>query len=191
MAFEARGGRCTQAYFYHSASQQGISFLGTSPINNPTGQGEEEGIANASRCSGFKETNGGTYADAIYTVSTGANSITFTSPNGQVIKTISLATGSNVVTANYTNTTGADLFTRMGVSVNNLDLFEKGQNFVSTYSTSSFSQVNNTRGSLTIQAGTGAQINALDAFTRMVIPTTEQMELRLAPGSSSFTLTPN
>ncbi|MDX2176149.1 MAG: carbohydrate-binding protein [Candidatus Sumerlaeia bacterium] len=191
LAFEARGGRCTQAYFYDPVLQDSFSFLGTSPINNPTGQGEEEGIANASRCSAFKDTAGGTYADAIYNASTGASSITFTSPNGLISKTISLTGGSNTVSVAYTNNTGADLYVRMGVSVNNLDLLKFGQNFVSSYSATTFSQTNSTEGAVTIQAVTNSGISQLDAFTRFVIPLTEQMEVRVGTGSSTFTVTPN
>jgi hypothetical protein len=189
MAFEARGGRCVQAYFYDATIQDAISFLGTSPINNPSGQGEEEGTTAASRCSAFKEMNQGIYADAIYTVATGASSITFTSPNGQVIKTISLTSNSPTVTAAYTNNTGGELFTRMGVSVNNLDLFVNGQNFVSTYTANSFSQINNTRGGVTITGQGSVGINPLDTFNRFVIPITEQMEIRLPTGNSTFTIT--
>ncbi|MCC5876423.1 MAG: hypothetical protein JJU11_09425 [Candidatus Sumerlaeia bacterium] len=189
MAFEARSGRCVQAYYYDPSLLDAISFLGTSPINNPSGQGEEELTEMASRCSGFKEMNDGVYADVIYSVQQGADSLTFTSPNGLVVKTISLSPGSTTVTANYTNDIGQDLYTRMGVSVNNLDLFTWGRNFTSSYSATTFTQTNNTRGSVTIQAGSGAQINQIGEFERFVIPLTEQMELRLSPGSSSFTIT--
>jgi hypothetical protein len=189
MAFEARGGRCTQAYYFDPLLDDAISFLGTSVINNPTGQGEEEGTASASRCSGFKEMNDGIYADAIYTVAPGATGITFTSPNGLISKTISLTAGSSVLTAQYNNATANNFFVRMGVSVNSIDLLHRGQNFVSTYSTSSFSQKNNTRGRLAIDCITNSQINQIDPFTRFVIPLTEQVEVRVGPGASTFTLT--
>jgi len=189
MAFERRGGRCVQAYYYDPTIQDGISFIGTSPINNPSAQGEEEGTTNASRCSGFKEMNQGVYADVLYTAATGSSSVTFTSPNGQVIKTISLTAGSNVITASYTNNTGADLFVRMGVSVNNLDLLDRGQNFTSNYTTNTFTQTNNTRGALTITGAGSVGVNQLDTATRFVIPLTEQMEVRVPTGTQSFTLT--
>jgi len=187
-AFEARGGRCVQAYYYDSGIQDGYSILGTSPINNPSSQGEEEGTANASRCSAFKEVNGNAYADVVYTVATGASSITFTSPNGQVVKTFTLAQGSSVLTVSYNNTTGGDLYTRLGVGVNNLDLLHRGRNFASSYTATTFTQQNNTRGKLVLTCGSGAGVNQLDAFTRYVIPLTEQMEVRLGTGSSSFTI---
>ncbi len=187
MAFEARGGRCVQGYYYDAAIQDGISFLGTSPINNPSNQGEEEGTSTASRCSGFKDMNTGAFADAIYGVSTGASSLTFTS--GSISKTISLTSGSKTITASYNNGLGADLYTRMGISVNNLDLLPNGQNFVSTYNATTFTQTNNTRGSVTITANNNSGINQLDTATKFVIPLTEQMEVRCGTGSSSFTIT--
>ncbi len=186
MAFEARGGRCVQAYAYDTVNQDGISILGTSPINNPTAQGEEEGTTTASRCSAFKDMNG-SYADQVYNVSTGSSSITFSS--GQVSKTFSLSSGTTTtVNVSYTNNTGSNLYTRLGVSVNNLDLLHHGQNFVSTYSSSSFTQQNNTRGRLTVNNISNGSINQLDTFTKFIIPLTEQMEVRLGPGSSSFQL---
>lgn len=188
LAFEARGGRCVQAYYYDASMQDAISFIGTSPMNNPSAQGEEEGTDTASRCSGFKDMNNGIYADAIYTVATGSNSLTFTSPNGQVVKTFTLTTGSNILTVTYNNTTGSDLFTRIGAAVNNIDLFYRGQNFTSTYTANTFTQTNNTRGRMTITGQGGVTINQLDAFTRFVIPLTEQMEVRLPVGTSTFTV---
>jgi hypothetical protein len=189
MAFERRGGRCVQAYYHDATLGRAISFLGTSPINNPSAQGEEERTTTASRCSGFKEMNDDLYADALYTATVGSGQLTFVSPNGQVSKTISLASGSGVVTAQYMNSTGSDLYVRFGVGVNNLDLLHAGRNFISTYGATSFTQTNKTGGSVTIAGQSNASINALDDFTRHIIPLTEQMEVRLGSGASTFTLT--
>jgi hypothetical protein len=189
LAFELRGGRCVQAYVYDAAAGDAHSFLGTPPINNPSAQGEEEFGSSASRCSGFKEMNNNAYADVLYTPSVGSGSLTFTSPNGQVSKTISIAANSNVATATYNNTTGADLFVRMGVSLNSLDLLSHGRNFVSTYGATTFTQTNNANGSIAIQATGGASVNQLAEFDRFVIPLTEQVEMRLPTGTSGFSIT--
>ena len=189
LAFERRGGRCVQGYYFDSEIQDAISILGSSPINNPTSQGEEEGTTFASRCSGFKEMNNDAYADDLYTYSNAGGGISFTSSDGQITKRLIAASDSPTLQVEYTNNTGEDVYTRFGVSVNNLDLLHKGQNFDSAYSAQEFSQSNRTRGALTITAETNSSINELDEFTKYVIPLTEQMEVRLGQGSSTLSLT--
>lgn len=186
LAFERRGGRCVQAYAYDSGTQDAYSILGTSPINNPSAQGEEEYTSTASRCSAFKEMNDNAYSDDLYTASVGTGTLTFTSSNGQVTKIFEF-TDAAELTVNYTNNTGGDLYTRLGVSVNNLDLLHNGQNMTSTYTgTDAFTQTNATIGGLTITAGVNAAVNELDTYTKFIIPLTEQVEVRLGTGASSF-----
>lgn len=189
LAFETRGGRCVQGYYFDQAAQDAVSILGSSPVNNPSTQGEVEGTTNASRCSAFKDMNNDAYADVIYTANVSADRLSFTSPDTNITKTVILTANSPVARVEYSNSLGEDLYTRLGVSVNNLDLLYQGQNFVSSYSPSQFSQVNNTLGSLTIDATENSSINQIDDFTRFVIPLTEQMEVRLGGGTAAFTLT--
>lgn len=189
LAFEARGGRCVQAYYYDAQLNDALSLLGSSPINNPTGQGEEEGTSTASRCSAFKEMNDDIYADVIYTVSLLSDGLQCVSPDGKITKTMTLASDGKTLSVSYQNQLDEDLYTRLGIGVNQLSLLTHGQHYTTSFDTSTYAQTNNQRGAMTLQTGAGATINALDEYTRQIIPLVEQWEVKLAPGESHFTIT--
>ena len=124
--FEQLGGRLTHGFAYDPALNDGLQVLGA-PVVNPSEPGEEERIgSNANRCSTFKDMNA-TYVDDTFSVSLGDNYLVFTSSDGEIVKTISLADGSGTLRAEYANATGADHYVRVGASPNVTDLILHGQ----------------------------------------------------------------
>ena len=102
--FEAIGGRCTAAFSRNTATGAIYQLIGTQPAY-PEAENEEEGSLNAEsgainarRTSAFKDWyadgSAGTtsqYVNALYSVTAnGSNGWTFTSPDGHIIKSISL-----------------------------------------------------------------------------------------------------
>jgi hypothetical protein len=120
--FERYGGRCVLAAAYDPARQDGDVVIGA-PYTNPSAPGEEEyATAAANRCSAFKEMNGGGLADAVYSVVAVTDGWRFTSPGGEVVKTMTLQAGGATLLAQYVEGVGGPLFVRLGLSPNPLDL---------------------------------------------------------------------
>src|SRR4029077_5695211 len=96
------------------------------------------GVVNAFRTSGFKDWFGKTdnagngtfqYVNDLYTVVPAPSGIgwKFTSSDGKITKTITLAPGKSALQASYTTTGFVQLFVRFGLSPDLLDLLMNGQ----------------------------------------------------------------
>ncbi|MCX7717504.1 MAG: hypothetical protein N2111_03760 [Candidatus Sumerlaeaceae bacterium] len=132
--FDRHGGRMLYAFHYHPTAGP-ISVIGA-PVANPSAPGEEEytGTA-ANRCSGLKDMNGGTYADAVYTVQVGVpngRSLRLTSPDSLIQKTIELPDNKARLEVSYTETVSGPLYTRIGASPNHLNLIKTGRTNLTT-----------------------------------------------------------
>lgn len=169
--FERYGGRMTYAFVYDTAVNDAYCVIG-SAIANPSEPGEEERVGTgANRCSAFKEMNsagGAVLADAAQTSITPlGNGFQFVITAGAttITKTISLASGSNGFDATY-NVSGLNsggggtrLYTRFGVSPNNLDLILHGPANLTTSSTSTTRGVaNSAGGSVVIENTSGGAV---------------------------------
>ena len=143
--FEQYGGRCEAAFAFVDSLDDAVALIGA-PVSNPSEPGEEENVGTAAnRCSAFKDMTT-THVDQVYNVTAGADSFTFTSQDGQVSKTIRLPAAAGVLTADYTNTTGSDLYVRVGASPNNLDLMMDGRDNLTTALTGDAYTVTNSSG---------------------------------------------
>ena len=113
--FERWGGRLIHGFSFADSFDDALQVLGA-PVVNPSQPGEEESAgASANRCSSFKDMHAA-YVDAEYGVAIGSNSLTFTSLDGLVSKTITLPSAGGTLTADYINNTGGDLYVRVGAS---------------------------------------------------------------------------
>ncbi len=221
--FEALGGRMTAAWTRTPGSGEVYQVVGNF-LSYSDSETEEEGTSNqngaagtgARRTSAFKDwfaSGPGTgYVNNLYTVAaSGSNGWIFTSADGKITKTISLAGGSGNVEATYQ--LGGDitkLFVRFGLSPHLEDLLVNGQgNLVSETVTSgrrevrnqSFSHVVSTALVTTGGSLTGATINpsatdraptagvpfSPDTLTMRNQAQTEQVELE-GSGNFSFAL---
>jgi hypothetical protein len=145
VVFERWGGRLTHGYTFHHDLFDGMQIIGT-PVSNPSEPGEEERLGtSANRASGFKEMNPA-YVDADFTVSLGGDSLTLTSPDGLLSKTIQLADGSATLAADYSNSTGGNHYVRVGLSPQTLDLAFTGRSNLQTHSQPSYYELRNTNG---------------------------------------------
>jgi hypothetical protein len=140
--FEQIGGRLVAAFSRNVETGAAYQLVGTQP-GYPGGETEEEGNANAvdgkvaaHRTSGFKDwyadgSGGGTsqYVNALYSVTAaGANSWTFTAPDGHIVKTITLPDDAPRLEAQYQLSGDVDkLFVRMGLSPDLQSLLTRGQ----------------------------------------------------------------
>lgn len=141
--FEAIGGRCIAAFTRNPSSGAVYQIIGTQPTY-PEGETEEEGILNvnsgnieARRTSAFKDwyADGSAgvssqYVNALYTVSAhGTNGWIFTSPDGHIIKRITLSESAPQLQANYSlpNPQVTKLYIRNGLSPNLWNLIARGQ----------------------------------------------------------------
>ncbi|MCB1070646.1 MAG: hypothetical protein KDL31_09830 [Kiritimatiellae bacterium] len=91
-----------------------------------------DGSIAAFRTSGFKDwvQGGATYVNDLYSIASVANGWQLTSPDGRIIKTITLAPSNTAMQVNYqvsTNLNGGVLGVRHGLSLNLLDLLAQGQ----------------------------------------------------------------
>ena len=140
--FEAIGGRCTAAFTRNTTTGSVYQVVGTQPAY-PDAETEEEGTLNvasgsikARRTSAFKDwyANGSAggnsnYINALYTVTAnGSNGWTFTSPDGHIVKSISLPDATPQLTASYSlpNPEVNKLFVRNGLSPNLWNLMTRG-----------------------------------------------------------------
>jgi len=140
--FEAIGGRMVAGFGLDTARGRVHQIIGTHPAYAGT-DSETEGDANvenggvdAHRTSAFKDwfadgTGGGSnaYVNDVYSVAAaGLSGWTFTSSDGAVAKTVTLADGSARVEAAYALTGPVDkLFVRFGLSPDLADLVRSGQ----------------------------------------------------------------
>ena len=178
--FERWGGRLVQGFAIdESGAPRPIQVLGA-PLTNPSEPGEEERIGpGANRCSTFKDMSSA-YVDAEYAVTLGAASLQFTSPDGMIVKTITLPHGSATFRAAYANTTGAPLYVRVGASPNVADMISSGRANLSTTSTAAHVTLRNSAGGL-VRVFTGsASLNPAPAdagHENRNLALTEQIEV--------------
>jgi hypothetical protein len=192
--FQRHGGRMLHAFHYHPLAGP-LSVIG-SPVSNPSEPGEEERDGSrANRCSALKDMNTGNYVDAPYTVQPGvpnSSSIRLTSPDGLIVKTVSLQPHLSRLDVEYqvSPSLGA-LYLRIGASPNNLDLLQTGQQHLTTQLSSSpaFYAVRHTggaKGGVWVSLDRGAQYNptpAFSGFRNRNISLTEEIEIF---GSGNF-----
>ena len=163
--FERIGGRLIAAFVRDPATGNAYQVLGNL-ASAPDFETEEEGdsnltggVLNAYRTSGFKDwyamTNAtaGTamYVNQMYSVASVANGWRFTSPDGKLTKTITLATGTNRLEAAYALTGGiSKLYVRHGLSPDTLNLIMTGQQNLSgpTVAAGKVSVVNSNTGAI-------------------------------------------
>ncbi|MEW5691845.1 MAG: fibronectin type III domain-containing protein [Candidatus Hydrogenedentota bacterium] len=144
--FENDGGRLEFAFAYNS-NDGGYGMVGVGGSNSDY-EGEEEGSSNYRRCSAFKDMNNGIYVDDVYSVSVSTKSLTFTSSDGKIIKTFSLADGDKTINASYTETLTGPLYIRFGLSPNQVDMYYNGTDNIakSGGATSGYVAVTNSAG---------------------------------------------
>ena len=203
--FERYGGRCVLAAAYDPAAGEAVVVVGA-PLTNPSAPGEEEYTgASASRCSAFKDVNGGLYADAVYTAAAVAGGWRFTSPDGKIEKTLTLPDGAYDLTADYLESVSGDLYVRFGLSPNPIDLaFHGRDHLVSDLDAAAGTYaLANTAGGGAVLRFSGAAWNPVPAdagFERRALALTEEAEvygdgafrlvLTLIPGETSVTGVP-
>ncbi len=215
--FEATGGRLTAAWARDTALGKVYQVVGNF-LSYSGSDTEFEGDSNATgsnvdayRTSGFKDwlanVSGGAdssaYVNDLYAVSaSGLNGWTFTSSDGKVSKTISLANSSGKLAANYSLTGDVTkLHVRFGMSPNLDDLLVHGQrNLTAAADNGSRVLVSNTTPTATVSAAvhyTGAAYNAAatDKQAPAFLPDTVKMrnqaqteQVELGSTSTSFSL---
>ncbi|MDP6803280.1 MAG: FlgD immunoglobulin-like domain containing protein [Gemmatimonadota bacterium] len=181
-AFEARGGRCVAAAAFDPVADDGVALVGPA-VTIPSAPGEEEYADDAAtRCSAFKETNGGAYADAVYPVTPIPGGWRFSSPDGKVTKSMTLADGSGTLRAGYVETVAGALFVRMGLSPNPLDLAFHGHAHLSRTldaGANAYALSNSSGGTVVVRAGSGAFVPApaYSGWNRRDVGLTEEVEI--------------
>jgi hypothetical protein len=135
---ERTGGRMIAAWMRHPESGRVFQVVGN--LMSYAGSDTEEiGTAHAGayRTSALTDWWAGTseYVNAVYALSRDGNSITATSPNSNIIKTIILADDSDTFEVSYTvdsSLNGGTLFVRNGLSPDLFSLLIHGQNRLSS-----------------------------------------------------------
>jgi hypothetical protein len=154
--FEKQGGRMTGAWL-RDIDTGYVSQVGGNFASYAGSETEDEGAGNfvsgavnAYRTSGFKDwfvkTNtvpAGTftYVNDVYTPTSVTNGWKFTSSDGKIAKTITLAPRKSALNASYVTTNVTQMFVRFGLSPDLLDLMTAGQSHLSIL-LSSASEVN-------------------------------------------------
>ncbi len=147
VCFERYGGRLIHGFAWVDAMNDAVQVLGA-PVTNPSSVGEEEGLGTAAnRCSTFKDMNAA-YVDATFAVQTlpAENAVRFTSPDGLIVKKITLPNASGTLNAEYTNSTGGNHYVRIGASPNVYDLMMSGRDNLGAAQTGSEYSVTNSQG---------------------------------------------
>ena len=134
--FERIGGRMTCAFVRDLTTGRVLQVVGN-PHSYSGFETEEEGVVNvisgavgSYRTSGFKDwfAGGITYNNDLYTATTTTNGFTFTSADGKIAKTITLAPRANALRASFALTGGVTtLYQRHGLSPHLQNLLVKGQ----------------------------------------------------------------
>ena len=193
LAFEKYGARCVLAAAYDPAAREAQVLVGA-PLTNPSAPGEEEYTGSAAfRCSAFKEMNDGGYADAAYAAVAVAGGWRFTSPDGAVVKTITVPDGSYDIGAAYAETVPGSLYIRLGLSPNPADLaFHGHDHLTGVYdgARNSYTLANSSGGAVHLDLG-GTVFNPSPAdagYNRRNLGLTEQVEIS-GDGAFSFTMT--
>jgi hypothetical protein len=183
--FERYGGRLTHGYAFIDALNDGEQVIGA-PIVNPSEPGEEERLGgSANRCSAFKDMNP-SYVDADYSVTLLSNGLELSSPDGKIVKTITLGDGSGTLEADYSNTTGSAHYVRVGASPNVTDLYVNGRDNLSTNLTGTdYTLTNSQGGYVKVHFGTASHNpSPADAgYENRNLALTEQLEVS---GNASF-----
>ncbi len=144
--FEKQGGRMTGAWlrdidtgYVSQVAGNFASYAGSETEDEGAGN-FVNGAVNAFRTSGFKDwfvkTNtvpAGTFAyvNDVYTPSSVTNGWKFTSSDGKIAKTITLAARKSALNASYATTNVTQMFVRFGLSPDLLDLMTAGQSHLS------------------------------------------------------------
>jgi hypothetical protein len=190
--FERYGARCVLACAYDASSGSAEVIVGA-PVTNPSAAGEEEYTgAGANRCSAFKDMNGGAYADAIYSAVAVPDGWRFTSPDGLVQKSVTMAPYSRTLRAAYTEAVSGPLYVRLGLSPNPLDLMRHGQaHLAGRFPSAREYRLTNTsgRGAAVVGWSAGVSFNAAPSWAgadRRNLGLTEEVELS---GDGSFEIT--
>lgn len=193
--FERYGGRCVLACAWSRTRNDADVVIGGTVVN-PSSPGEEElSTAYANRCSAFKVMNGGTRADEANTVARGADqsallgipgydpnaSWVFTSPDGQLVKTVTLDALGQQYWARLTGSV-TPAYVRFGLSPNPLDLMRNGQAHLtgSSPDASDYALVNGAGGYARVTTYGGASFNASpanEAADRRNLALTEEVEV--------------
>ncbi|MDX2200579.1 MAG: hypothetical protein SF069_16610 [Phycisphaerae bacterium] len=177
--FERWGGRLVHGFAYYDAIDDAVQVIGA-PMVNPSEPGEEERAGQqANRCSAFKEMNLA-YVDADFAVALGTDFVQFTSPDGKIIKRISLAPGAGELDAQYTNTTGSNHFVRIGASPNVANLVFRGRADLQVVSAADSYEVRNLQGGyVRVEHAVNARNNSpADAgYQNRNLALTEQIEV--------------
>lgn len=185
VCFERWGGRLVHGFAFIDALDDAVQVLGA-PLVNPSEPGEEERLGTAAnRCSTFKDANPA-YVDAEYGVAVVPNGLQLTSPDGRISKTVTVGPGSGVLAASYANTTGANLYVRIGASPNVSDLALHGQDHLSTSLTGSDYTVSNSQGGRVRVVFGASSLNPTPAnagYLNRNLALTEQIEVF---GGASF-----
>ena len=142
--FERLGGRMTAAWlrdidsgYVTQVAGNFVSYSGSETEEEGAGN-FTSGAVNAFRTSGFKDwfaktdnAGDGTfqYVNQYYSVAPAPSGVgwQFTSSDGQITKTITLAPGNSPLKASYSTTGFVQLYTRFGLSPDLLDLYTSGQ----------------------------------------------------------------
>ncbi|MFH0980394.1 MAG: hypothetical protein V2A79_02515 [Planctomycetota bacterium] len=185
VCFERYGGRLVHGFALDNVSGDVLQVLGA-PLVNPSEPGEEELVGPlANRCSTFKDMNY-LYVDANFQVDLGPDWLRLTSPDGKLAKTITLPAGSGTLQAEYSNSTGATHYVRIGASPNLRDLLLYGRDHLTTASSGTQYRIDNTEGGFVrVFFGTAAyHPTPADAgYENRNLALTEQIEVS---GGSSF-----
>ena len=167
--FERIGGRMTHAWLRDFDTGYVSQVVGNS-VSYAGSETEEEGASNftgtavnAHRTSGFKDWfaqtdagGGGTsnYVNQLYNVVAAPSGIgwKFTTSDGKIAKTITLAPGKSLLQVNYTTTGLVQLFVRFGLSPDLYDLLQYGQSHLSVAANAQEFNVFNNNSARTVRA---------------------------------------
>ena len=218
--FERQGGRMIACWLrdvdtgYVSQVAGNLGSYAGSESEDEGGGNFAGGAVNAFRTSGFKDwfvktdtVPAGTfsYVNDLYSVTPVASGWKFTSSDGKIAKTITLAPGKSALQASYTTTNVTQIFVRFGLSPDLLDLMTSGQAHLgSLVNSSSEVDLFNNNSARTVRAYlrfggagySGATFNAtandsdaiaLDTVAMRNQAQTQQVELQ-ANGSMNFAL---
>jgi hypothetical protein len=207
--FERIGGRCVAAWSLANNGQV-IQVVGN-PLSEAEFETEEEGSVNqnpdgsvhARRTSAFKDwfadgSGGGTgqYVNALYGVASTPGGWVFSSPDGAVVKTVTLATGSDALVAEYVLSGVVNkLFVRFGLSPDLDTLLTEGQAGLSIEAVSGGVEVTNVSKALSSTALVGLDSNVIwqaaatddDAGNQDTVPMRNQSQVQQVEVESQAT----